>query len=89
MSVVVRLPEDVYESARRIAALQGRQASELIGEAWGQYLEVHREQFAADFEQAAQLLRQGDTKGMTELAGRSVDARAGEAGRAAPGRDSS
>jgi hypothetical protein len=83
MSVVVRLPEDVYESARRIAALQGRQASDLIGEAWGQYLESHREQFAADFEQAAHLLRTGDTKGLTELASRSARVRADEAARAA------
>jgi len=83
MSVVVRLPEDVYESARRIAALTGRQASDLIGEAWGQYLETHREQFAVDFEQAAQLLRSGDTKGLAELASRSASVRAEEAARAA------
>lgn len=85
MSVVVRISEDVYESARRIAALQGRQASDLIGEAWGQYLEHHREQFAVDFEHAAQLLRSGDTKGLAELASRSVSVRAEEAARAARG----
>jgi predicted DNA-binding protein len=83
MSVVVRLPEDVYESARRIAALTGRQASDLIGEAWGQYLETHREQFAADFEQAAALLRNGDTKGLSEMASRTAAVRAEEAARAA------
>lgn len=83
MSVVVRLPEDVYESARRIAALQGRGASELIGEAWEQYLKQHREQFAADLEQAAELIRKGDTKGLTDLAGRTAGLRAEEAARAA------
>jgi hypothetical protein len=83
MSVVVRLPEHLYASARRIASLQGRQAADLLSEAWAEYLDVHREQFASDFEEAAQLLRSGDTQGLTELAGRSVKDRAEEAARAA------
>lgn len=83
MSVVVRLPEDLYESARRIAALQGRQAGDLLGEAWDLYLDAHREQFATDFETAAQLLRDGDTAGLNELAGRNAKLRAAEAARAA------
>lgn len=83
MSVVVRLPEDLYESARRIAALQGRQAGDLLSEAWEQYMDAHREQLASDFEEAAQLLRSGDAKGLTELAGRSAKTRAEEAARAA------
>jgi hypothetical protein len=85
MSVVVRLPEDIYASARRIAALQGRQANDLLREAWEQYLEAHREQFASDFEEAAQLLRSGDTDGLTGLASRSAKERAEEAARAARG----
>jgi hypothetical protein len=83
MSVVARLPEDVYESARHFAALQGRQASDLLGEAWWQYLESQREVFAADFEQAAELLRTADRVGLTQFAGRSAHARADEAARAA------
>jgi prephenate dehydrogenase len=83
MSVVVRLPEDLYESARRIAALQGRQAGDLLSEAWQQYLESHREQLASDFEEAAQLLRSGDTTRLTEFAARTAKVRAEEAARAA------
>ncbi len=83
MSVVVRLPEDLYESARRIAALQGRQASELIEEAWAQYLTEHRDQFASDLEQAAKLLRAGDTEGLARLANRGTAMRAEEAALAA------
>lgn len=83
MSVVVRLPEELYESARRIAALQGRQAGDLLSEAWEQYMATHRDQLAADFEQAAQLLREGDVNALAGLASRNVDARAAEAARAA------
>jgi predicted DNA-binding protein len=85
MSVVVRLPEDLYESARRIAALQGRQASDLLSEAWEQYMEAHREQLAADFERAAQFLREGDTQGLAEMSSRNVRGRAAEAAKAARG----
>jgi hypothetical protein len=83
MSVVLRVPEDLYESARRIAGLQGRQASELLGEAWDLYLATHREQFAADFEEAARLLREGDPEGLSQLASRSVRDRATAAAEAA------
>lgn len=60
MSVVVRLPEDVYESAKQFAALSGRQPGDLIGEAWGQYVDTHREVLAARLEAAAQSLRDGN-----------------------------
>jgi hypothetical protein len=83
MSVVLRVPEELYESARRIAALQGRQAGDLLREAWDLYLEAHREQLAADFEEAAQLIRSGNTAGLTEFAGRTTEQRAAVAASAA------
>jgi len=79
MSVVVRLPEDMYESAKRIAALQGRSPADLLTDAWEQYLVVHREELATGFEEAAELLRAGDTEGLATLASRSADARAAAA----------
>jgi len=79
MSVVLRVPEDLYESARRIAALQGRQAGDLLREAWDLYLDAHREQLAADFEDAAKLIRSGDTAGLSEFAARTTEQRAAAA----------
>jgi metal-responsive CopG/Arc/MetJ family transcriptional regulator len=76
MSVVVRLPEDLYANVKKIAALQGRQPSDVLTEAWQQYLSKHRDELAASFEEAAALLRSGDTAGLTELASRSVETRA-------------
>ena len=83
MSVVLRVPEELYESAKKIAALQGRQAGELLGEAWDLYLEAHREQLAADFEAAAKMIRSGDTAGLSEFAGRTTRQRAIAAAEAA------
>jgi hypothetical protein len=80
MSVVVRLPEDVYESARRVAALRGQQAGDLIGEAWAQYLNSNREQLASDLEAAAQSLREGS--GLSALGGANATNHDGKAARA-------
>ena len=83
MSVVLRVPEEVYESARKIAALQGRQTGDLLHEAWQLYLDAHREQLATDFEAAAQMIRSGDTSGLGALATRTTEHRAAAAARAA------
>lgn len=83
MSVVVRLPEELYANVRKIAALQGRQPAEVLTEAWHQYLSSHREELASSFEEAANLIREGDTEGLAELASRSVEARAEGAAEAA------
>ena len=72
MSIVVRLPDELYESARQFAALQGRQASDLLAEAWDQYLRDHRDQLAADLEQAAKLLRAGDSQALSKMVGSSA-----------------
>ncbi|HZV72576.1 MAG TPA: hypothetical protein VFF79_02565 [Conexibacter sp.] len=67
MSTVVRLPDGLYESARHFAALQGRQASDLLTEAWEQYVRDHRDQLASDLEQTARLLRAGDPHELARL----------------------
>lgn len=76
MSVVMRLPEDVQASARQAGALRGRSAAEMVTEAWHHYLKSHRDEFAADFEEAAELLRRGDQEALSEFASRSVVERA-------------
>jgi hypothetical protein len=83
MSVVVRVPEGLYESARTIAALQGRQPGDLLQDAWAQYLELHKDQLAADFEAAAEMIRAGNSAGLGELASRTAEERAAAAADAA------
>lgn len=79
MSVVVRLPEELHESAKKIAALQGRSVADLLTDAWNQYLHTNREELAERFEEAAAFLRSGDTEGLAALASRSAAARAAAA----------
>jgi metal-responsive CopG/Arc/MetJ family transcriptional regulator len=83
MSVVARLPEDLYENIKKVAALEGRQPAEVLRDAWQQYLATNREVLAAQFESAAALLRNGDTEGLARLASEKVEQRAELAAEAA------
>lgn len=74
MSAVTRLPADVNSSAKQIAAMQGRTPGDVIAQAWREFLERHRDEFAADFERAAALIREGDTEGLAAHANRFADA---------------
>lgn len=76
MTVVVRLPEDVLAGARQTGALKGRSAAEMVTEAWRQYMESHRDELAAEYEEVAELLRRGDSEALREFASRSVVERA-------------
>lgn len=76
MSTVVRIPEDTHEEVARIAAFRGEQPGNLIAEAWREYIENHRAEFAADLEQAAKLLRDGTLEELTAFVNRSVPTRA-------------
>jgi allophanate hydrolase subunit 1 len=54
---VIRIPTAVHQEATRFGALCGEQAGELLAKAWREYVANHREDFAADLEKAAQLIR--------------------------------
>ena len=56
---VVRIPSDVHSESKRIAALCGEQQGDLLALAWREYVVNHREDFAADLERAASLMRDG------------------------------
>jgi hypothetical protein len=48
----------------------------MVTVAWRQYLESHRDELAAEYEEAAGLLRRGDADALHEFASRSVVERA-------------
>lgn len=73
---VVRVPGEVHEEAVQLAALRRQQPGQLLAEAWRDYMEKHREQFAADLEQAAKVLRDGTLQSTSAFASRNVQARA-------------
>lgn len=51
-------------------------ADRALAEAWGDYLDRHRDEIAENFERAAELIRAGDTHGLAEHVGRNRRARA-------------
>lgn len=75
-SSVTRLPADIHASAKAIAAMQGRTPGEVIAQAWREFVEHHADEFAADFERAAALIREGDTEGLAAHANRFAAAEA-------------
>jgi len=76
---VVRVPEDTHNEATQVAALRRVQPGELLAEAWREYMEKHREEFAKDLEQIAGLLRDGTLEQVSEFVNRSSKARAEKA----------
>jgi len=76
MSTTVRIPEDLLEDVRRVGALKGRAPGEMLTQAWHDFVDRHREEIAADFEQAAALIRAGDTAGLATHVGRNRRSRA-------------
>lgn len=76
---VVRVPEDTHNEATQVAALRQVQAGELLADAWREYMETHREEFAKDLEKTAKLLRDGTLKKLTEFTSRNAEARAAKA----------
>lgn len=76
MSTVMRVPTEVHAEAKRIAALRGRQPGEIVAQAWREYLDRHRDEFAADLEEAARLLREGTVDDVASFASRNAAARA-------------
>jgi hypothetical protein len=58
----IRIPTDIHEQTMRIAAMCGEQPGALLAQAWREYLVNHRDDFAADLDQAAQLMRSGSVE---------------------------
>src|SRR3954471_21776623 len=56
-TTVIRIPTEIHEQTTRIAALCGEHPGALLAQAWQEYLVNHREDFADDLEQAANLMR--------------------------------
>ncbi|HXB16391.1 MAG TPA: hypothetical protein VNV44_11690 [Solirubrobacteraceae bacterium] len=75
----MRLHPDTHDEATQIAALRRVQPSDVIAEAWREYMEKHREEFAKDLETLAELLRDDTINGVAEFVNRTNKARAAAA----------
>src|SRR5688500_18202851 len=70
-TAVIRVPTEVHEQVSRVSDLVKQTPGELLAAAWVEYVERHHDEFAADLEHAARLLRSGD---LTELVSFAQDA---------------
>lgn len=66
----VRVHQETHEQTKKMAALVGRSAGELLDEAWEEYMEKHRAEFAAELETAAHLVRNGSRQDLVAFANR-------------------
>ncbi len=79
MTRVLRVPEQVHSQATEIAAMRNSQPGHLVADAWREYIENHRDEFAADLEKTAKLLRDGTLEQLAKFTSRNAHARAAKA----------
>lgn len=80
----LRLPVELEASVRRLAAIEGKAPGELLLAAWHEFVEGHRDTLAAEYRDAAELMRREDGDGLASFAARDARHRAK---RAAPDSD--
>ena len=56
---VIRVPSEVHDQVSRVSELVKQTPGELLAAAWAEYVERHQDDFAADLQRAAELLRNG------------------------------
>lgn len=87
MSTVVRIPDEIDAPVKAIAAMQGRVPGDVLADAWREYFENHRKEFAAEFARAAEVVKSGDIEALAGLMNRSNKERAALAAGRAGGRE--
>lgn len=80
----VRVPEDVYRSARQISGLLGTTPGSLLQEAFQEYVANHRDEINEAFEYAKKYVASQDREGLIHLASQGVRERAKRAAAAVP-----
>lgn len=69
-STTMRVPTELNEQTKRMAALTGGTPGDLLAEAWAEYMENHRDEFALELEHAAHLVRNGSREELVGFANR-------------------
>lgn len=69
-STTMRVPTELNEQTKRMAALTGSTPGDLLADAWAEYMENHRDDFALELEHAANLVRNGSREELVEFANR-------------------
>jgi hypothetical protein len=67
-TTAIRVPVDVHRQVTRVSELVRQKPSDLLAAAWAEYVERHRDEFASDLSQAAELLRTGSLEDLVSFA---------------------
>ncbi len=68
-TVTTRVSERVHQGSRQVGPLLGIQPSEAIDMAWDEFVKNHREEFAANLEHLADVIRNGTTSDLGDYLG--------------------
>lgn len=82
-TTTVRIPKEISAEVARIAALRGQSSGDLLVEAWKGFLENHKDVFARQMEEVADIIRTGTTEDLAAFISQDVDVRAEAAAAAA------
>lgn len=78
-TTTARVSERTSLESKRIAALRGQSQSDVLDEAWSDFLKNNRDQFAEDLERAAKIVRDGTTAELAEFINRDAESEAAAA----------
>jgi hypothetical protein len=67
-TTTIRVSTEVHQQVTRLAKLCGDQPADLLADAWREYVERHRDDFASDLEKAAGLMRNGTLDELVDFA---------------------
>jgi hypothetical protein len=67
-TTTVRVPVELQEQVTRVSELVRETPGELLAAAWAEYVERHRDDFAADLQRAANLVRNGTLEDLVDFA---------------------
>ncbi|HET6547295.1 MAG TPA: hypothetical protein VFG79_02480 [Solirubrobacter sp.] len=62
------MPVELQEQVTRVSELVRETPGELLTAAWAEYVERHRDEFAADLQRAAELVRDGTLQDLVDFA---------------------
>jgi predicted transcriptional regulator len=66
-TTTVRVPVELQEQVTRVSELVRETPGELLAAAWAEYVERHRDDFAADLQCAAELVRNGTLQDLVDF----------------------
>lgn len=76
LSAEFGLPPDLRSHVSALAAMQGREPAAVLADAWNEFISKHASDLSREYERVADMMRQGDKKGVADYTARHASRRA-------------